>query len=68
MPKYSYRAKKKTGEIIEGVLEADNRTLVINRLQSMECFPLTVAEEAGKGLRTEITLKAFQRIGMREME
>ena len=67
MPKYSYRAKKRTGEVIEGTLEADNRSLVINRLHSMEYFPLSVVEQGGKGLQREINLKAFERIRTREI-
>lgn len=67
MPKYTYKAKKRSGEIVEGVLEADNRTLVVNRLHSMEYFPLLVQEEGGKGLQTEISLKAFERIGARDI-
>ncbi len=67
MPKYKYKAKKTSGEIIEGVLEADNRKLVINRLQNMRCFPLSVKEEGGKGFQTEISFKIFERIGLREI-
>jgi len=67
MPKYKYVAKKTSGERVEGVLEADNRTLVINRLQSMKYFPLSVVEEGGKGLHREVSLKAFERVGLRDV-
>ena len=67
MPKYKYVAKKTSGERVEGVLEADNRTLVINRLQSMKYFPLSVVEEGGKGLQREVSLKAFERVGLRDV-
>jgi len=67
MPKYNYRAKKISGEIVEGMLEADNRQLVINRLQSMKYFPLSVVEEGGRGLQQEVSLKVFQRISGRDI-
>lgn len=67
MPKFNYRAKKISGEIVEGMLEADNRRLVINRLQSMQYFPISVVEEGGKGLHRDISLKILERIGGREI-
>jgi len=67
MPKFNYRAKKTSGEVIEGVLEADNRKLVINRLQSMRYFPLSVVEAGGSGLQREISLKVFERIRTRDL-
>lgn len=67
MPRFAYKAKKLSGEVVEGVLEADNQRLVISKLQSMRVFPISVQEEAGgKGLQTEISMARFQRIGLKE--
>ena len=44
---YEYKAKKLSGEVIEGILEADNRKLVINKLQQMRVFPISVRNGAG---------------------
>lgn len=65
---YEYKAKKLSGEVIEGVLEADNRKLVINKLQQMRVFPISVKERGGgKGLSQEISLQAFARISSKDV-
>ena len=62
MPRFAYRAKRPSGEIVEGVLEAENRRLVISKLQGMKVYPITVEEEGGKGLQKEVSLRTFSRI------
>ncbi len=58
--RYRYKAKKLSGEVVEGVLEADNRKLVISQLQKMQVFPLTVVEQrGGKGLNKEVSFSAL---------
>ncbi|MBI1388787.1 MAG: type II secretion system protein GspF [bacterium] len=65
---YRYKAKKLSGEVIEGVLEADNRKLVINQLQKMQVFPLTVEElRGGKGLNKEISLAAIWGVSAKDV-
>lgn len=60
---FRYKAKKLTGEVIEGVLDADNRKLVINQLQKMQVFPIAIEEiGGGKGLNKEISLNSFRRV------
>ena len=57
---YRYKAKKLSGEVVEGTLEADNRKLVINQSQKMQVFPLTVVEQrGGKGMNKEISFSAL---------
>ena len=66
--RYSYKAKKTSGEVVEGVIEADNRRLVINKLQKMEFFPISVIEDqGGKGLQREVSLDTFRRIGLKDV-
>ncbi len=71
MPTYSYKAKKTTGEIIEGTLEAENRRLVIARLQKMQAYPIRVEAEGGGGgfsqLQKEFSFQSFRRINRREI-
>ena len=65
---YLYKAKKLTGEIIEGVIEADNRRLVINKLQKMQVFPISIQEkDAGKGLKQELSLNLLRRVSMKDV-
>jgi len=66
--RYTYKAKKLSGEIIEGVLEADNQRLVINKLQQMRVFPISVKEMGGgKGLNKEINMSMLSRIRARDV-
>lgn len=66
--KYNYKAKKLSGEIIEGIIDADSRRLVINKLQKMQVFPISVIEaNGGKGLSREVSIQLFQRIGLTDI-
>lgn len=64
---YRYRAKKLSGEVIEGVLEADNQRLVINKLQQMQVFPISVREMGGKGFSQEINLSTLRRVSRKDV-
>lgn len=65
---YHYKAKKLSGEVIEGLLEADNRKLVINKLQQMQVFPISIKERGGgKGLNADLSLKALRRISRKDV-
>lgn len=66
--RYTYKAKKSTGEVVQGYIEAENRRLVINKLQKMQFFPIAVVEEkGGRGLQTEMSLKSLRRIGLKDV-
>ena len=42
MPAYTYKAKGRKGDVINGTLEADSRPAVIARLQAMGYYPLDI--------------------------
>ncbi|RJP20854.1 MAG: type II secretion system protein GspF [Candidatus Omnitrophota bacterium] len=66
--RYSYKAKKLSGEVIQGVLEADNPKLVINQLQKMQVFPISVKEVGGgAGLSREISIQILRRISAKDV-
>ncbi len=66
--RFDYKGKKLNGEIIQGVLEADNRRLVINKLQQMQVFPISINEiGGGKGLSAEISLNTIRRVSGRDV-
>ncbi|HOE11755.1 MAG TPA: type II secretion system inner membrane protein GspF [bacterium] len=66
--RYSYKAKKNSGEVVQGYIEAENRRLVIGKLQKMQFFPISVVEEAGgKGLQTEFSLNSLRRVGLKDI-
>ncbi len=46
MASFSYKAKDTQGAVIEGSLEAEHRSAVLNRLQSMGYFPIEIKDES----------------------
>lgn len=64
---FNYKGKKLSGEIVEGIIDADSRRLVINKLQKMQVFPIAVNEAGGKGLNREVNLQIFQRVGLADL-
>ena len=62
---YRYRAKKLSGEVIEGVLEADNQRLVISKLQQMQVFPFLSRSRAvpvWSGIESQLVAPGFRRM------
>ena len=55
MPQFSYKARKRSGELVEGVLEVPDRAAALAQIQRSGLFPLAVtdvkagAPPAGKG-------------------
>lgn len=44
MPRFTYRAKDRTLQVIEGTIEAENETAAISRLGTEGVFPISVVE------------------------
>jgi len=44
MPRYMYRAKDQTLQVVEGTIEAEDETAAIARLGSLGVYPLTITE------------------------
>ncbi|MCS7089416.1 MAG: type II secretion system F family protein [Verrucomicrobiota bacterium] len=42
MPQFAYRARRRTGELVEGVLEGPDRTAVLAQLERLGLFPVAV--------------------------
>lgn len=49
MPTFSYKAKDKKGKLTEGVMEGDARGAVVQRLQQMGFFPISIHQVTKKG-------------------
>src|ERR1700744_4044664 len=48
MPQFSYKARKRTGEMVEGVLEVPDKSAALMQIQRSGLFPLAVdAAKAG---------------------
>jgi type IV pilus assembly protein PilC len=44
MPQFSYRARKRSGELVEGVLEVNDRSAALLQIQRAGLFPMSVAD------------------------
>src|SRR5215469_15707816 len=49
MPQFSYKAKKRSGELVEGVLEVADRSAALLQIQRSGLFPIAVADSKGGG-------------------
>jgi type II secretory pathway component PulF len=47
MPQFSYKAKKRSGELVEGVLEVADRSAALLQIQRSGLFPIAVADAKG---------------------
>src|SRR4029077_16870712 len=47
MPQFSYRARRRTGEVVEGLLEVADRSAALVQIERLGLFP--VAVDAAKG-------------------
>ena len=65
MPQFSYKARKRTGELVEGVLEVADRSAALVQIQRSGLFPIAVADvkagavPAGKGAPRGVNLMAL---------
>ena len=72
MPQFSYKARKRSGELVEGVLEVPDRSAALMQIQRSGLFPLAVADvKAGaatptKGADKGVNLMSFLPQSMRE--
>lgn len=48
MPAFTYKAKDRSGQLINGSLEAESRAAVNTRLQAMGLFPIAIAGDESK--------------------
>jgi type II secretory pathway component PulF len=54
MPQFSYKARKRSGELVEGVLETPDRAAALAQIQRSGLFPLAVTDaKAGAGPATK---------------
>jgi len=65
MPQFSYKARKRSGELVEGVLEVADRSAALVQIQRSGLFPIAVTDAkagavaAGKPAAKGISLTAF---------
>ena len=45
MPQFSYKARRRSGELVEGVLDVADRSAALVQIQRSGLFPVAVADE-----------------------
>jgi len=55
---FQYSVRDRSGKLINGTMNADSESMVVQRLKSAGMAPLSVTE-ANKGLKTEISIPGF---------
>ena len=63
MPQFSYRARRRSGELVEGVLEVADRTAAVSQIERLGLFP--VAVDASKGMAVDTAAAAARRPGQK---
>lgn len=56
---YAYKVRDKTGNVVEGVLEADSQALVANKLRQMGYVPVAIARQQTSAMKKEIKIPGF---------
>jgi type II secretory pathway component PulF len=64
MPQFSYKARKRSGELVEGVLEVVDRSAALVQIQRSGLFPITVTDAkagatTGKPAAKGVSLASF---------
>ena len=67
MPTFAWTVKNSTGELISGVMEADEKEIVVSGLQEMGYFPVSVREKQVSAQFSEAFGGLFQRIRKRDI-
>ena len=48
MPQFSYRARRRSGELVEGVLEVADRAAAVAQIERLGLFPIAVDASQGR--------------------
>src|SRR5947207_4227352 len=65
---FVYRVRDRAGRVLEGSLEADNVTLVANRLRSMGYVPIAIDKKASGGIKGDLKIPFLSdRIKLKEV-
>src|SRR5208283_1681289 len=60
MPQFSYRARRRSGELVEGVLEVADRSAAVTQIERLGLFPVAVdTAKAGAATNGKVSGKKF---------
>src|SRR5580658_2585020 len=57
MPQFSYKARKRTGELVEGVLDVADRSAALVQIQRSGLFPIAVTDVKAGAVPTSKSAK-----------
>src|SRR5271157_222229 len=61
MPQFSYRARRRSGELVEGVLDVADRSAAVTQIERLGLFPVAVdTAKAGAGANGKVSAKKFE--------
>lgn len=65
---YQYSVRDRAGKVVTGTIDADSPAAVATKLKSMGYAPLSISEQSGAGMRTEIKLpKLGPKVKMKDL-
>ena len=60
MPQFSYRARRRSGELVEGVLDVADRSAAVAQIERLGLFPVAVdTAKAGTAVNGKSAAKKF---------
>lgn len=65
---YAYKVRDKSGKVLNGSIEAENTSLVANRLRQMGYVPISIDKKAGAGVKRDVSIPGFSnRVKLKEI-
>lgn len=67
MPQFSYRARRRSGELVEGVLEVTDRTAAVSQIERLGLFPVAVDASKGMAVDTAAAKRSGQKTNLADL-
>jgi type IV pilus assembly protein PilC len=64
---YAYKVRDREGKMAAGAMEAESEQAVVTRLRQMGYAPISIEEEKGAGLKTEIRLPGVSGVKLKDL-
>src|SRR5256885_6245389 len=64
---YTYKVRDRAGKLVEGTLEADNTTLVANKLRQMGYVPIAIDKRDTSSFQRELKLPGSNKIKLKDV-
>ena len=64
MPQFSYRARRRSGELVEGVLDVADRTAAVAQIERLGLFPVAVDASKGGAVKADGAARSGQAVSL----